>query len=693
TREISVMVAGVRAEVETAVELVKESQDQASSGVALGDRAAAALSEIRSITGRTFSAVEATVAETARLESQGQNVVEASRRVARRVDEVTHAAVEQASHGRELARQTQEMARTAASSLEKAHGSATTARELAESVHRLTAAIDEIRAAHQVLTKGDAAISEEVAQVREDARKVIRIGDGLARSVDQLAREANGLDTEVFHFKLPTPKRGGTLRMGLHSGAMFEGTRGLDPAFTVDAQMMEASSNMYSTLLRSDVGVLLPGLAERWEADPSARRYRFYLRRGVQFHDGVLFSAVHAKQHFERLLNPANKASDQWIFKEVEGAAEFLSGKARNVAGIEVLDDNTLEVRLTEPKAFFLHLFTLPSTAVARLDGASRPVGTGPFQPTRIDRELIVLERNPRYFIPEQPSVDRLEIRLYTDRDAVIGALQAGEVDVASALFPESVSKLEALHSIPGSVPSSSFLCFNLRDAPYNDPRVRQGIRAGLDVQRMVERFHPGAMLAKTLTPPGLLEDRDAPPVPRPDVGLASQLLREAGVNRVRMTLYYPPGRSTEAEDAVLFAPLVEAGLLELSHVQVPGTEFWQKAGEGRLPSFRGVWIADYPDPDNFLYFLLNSNAQTVYSLGYLNAELDRVTAEARVSIDPELRNQLYRKAERLLHRDASIIPLYHDRFYAAAHPRVQGLRLYQTPPQVRAETLWVDEG
>jgi ABC-type oligopeptide transport system substrate-binding subunit len=69
------------------------------------------------------------------------------------------------------------------------------------------------------------------------------------------------------------------------------------------------------------------------------------------------------------------------------------------------------------------------------------------------------------------------------------------------------------------------------------------------------------------------------------------------------------------------------------------------------------------------------------------------VTAEARVSIDPELRNQLYRKAERLLHRDAAVIPLYHDRFYAAAHARVQGLRLYQTPPQVRVETLWVEEG
>jgi ABC-type transport system substrate-binding protein len=89
---------------------------------------------------------------------------------------------------------------------------------------------------------------------------------------------------------------------------------------------------------------------------------------------------------------------------------------------------------------------------------------------------------------------------------------------------------------------------------------------------------------------------------------------------------------------------------------------------------------------------MLNSKAQTVYGLGYLNPELDQLTFEARISIDPEVRMQLYRKAEKLMAQDCPLIPLYHERIYAAATPSLQGLRLHQIPPQVRFENLWLDQ-
>jgi len=80
-----------------------------------------------------------------------------------------------------------------------------------------------------------------------------------------------------------------------------------------------------------------------------------------------------------------------------------------------------------------------------------------------------------------------------------------------------------------------------------------------------------------------------------------------------------------------------------------------------------------------------------VYGLGFRSAELDRLTTEARVSIDPELRMSLYRAAERIVTQACPVIPLYHERIYAAASPRVQGLRLHSTPPQVRFDELWLD--
>jgi oligopeptide transport system substrate-binding protein len=692
TREIAKMVGSVRAEVETAVTLVADASEKARAGVQLGDRAASALKEIRAITGRTFEAVEATVAETARLQNQGASVVEASQKVGKRVGDMTQAATDQASHGRELVRQTQEMARLAQSAHEKAQGQAKVGRELSDSVLRLTAAIDEIRAAQAVLTRGDAAISEEVAQVREDARAVVRIADGLSRTVDQLSHEANGLEEEVFRFRLPPPRRGGTLRVGIHQSAMFEATRGLDPLFTLDNQLVEIGANMFRSLVRSEDGVLVPELAERWEISPSARRFRFNLRRNVQFHDGQMLTAKHVKQHFERLLDPAVNSPDSWIVREIEGAQDFISGKTREVAGIEVLDDHLLEFRLQEPRAFFLHLLALPAAQIARME-QGRPVGVGPFRPVRMDSQRIVLERHAGYFRPELPLLDGLEFRLYADRDEALARLKANEIDLVSGLYAEHTeSGLEHFQVVAGSTPSCWFLAFNCKSAPYNDVRVRQGIRAGLDFEAVVERFHPGARVARTLTPPNLLEGVDALPYPRPDLALAQRLFRDAGVtHKLRITLPFPPGRSTEREDPLLFAPLIDAGLVELEHVELAANDFWQRAREGRLPCFRGGWIADYPDPDNFLHFILNSKAQTVYGLGYLNPELDRLTEEARTSIDPELRQQLYRKAEKLAAQDCPVVPLYHERIYAGASGALQGLRLHQIPPQVRFENLWLD--
>jgi ABC-type transport system substrate-binding protein/methyl-accepting chemotaxis protein len=693
TREIASIVASVREAVGTAVSLVKEGREQATAGVALGDKAAGALVEIRNITLRSFSAVEQTVEETKRLEGQGGTVIDASKRVALQVDDVTRAAIEQAGQARELVRQTREMARLARDASEKVDGQARIGRNLSEAVMRLASAIEDIRNAHTVLTEGEENIRVEVSRVREDARRVIRSGDELSRTVDQLGHEAVSLESEVFRFRLPKPRAGGLLRVGLHQSSELRTRQTLDPLFSVENQLAELCACVFTGLLRLEDGVLAPDLANGWETDPSARIFRFHLRRGVTFHDGVALTAYDVKRHFERLLNPAVRSPDRTLLEDIEGAAEYTAGTMREVSGIQVIDDGTLEIRLKEPKAFFLHLLALTPTAIARLDMNGRLMGTGPFRLVSFQADRIVMERNPHYYRSGLPLLDRLEFQLADSRQQALEQLNAGQVELVSFLYAKQAQTpgLEDFQVIASSTPSTAFIGLNLRESLYDDVRVRQAIRAGLDIPSLVEQFHPGARLARTLTPPELLQDMDPSPMAGPDIARAEQLLREAGVRTVPLTLYYPAGRDTSAEDAVLFKPLIDAGLLELRHMEMPAQEYTSRLREGRIPAFRTLWIADYPDPDNFLYFLLNSSAQTIYPLGYHNPELDKLTAEARVSIDPELRQQLYRKAEKLFAQDCPLIPLYHDRICAVASPMVQGLRLHMTPPQVRFEDLWVD--
>ncbi|CAM3504911.1 ABC transporter substrate-binding protein [Corallococcus sp. ZKHCc1 1396] len=693
TREIGTMVTGIRDAVETAVALVQEGREQATAGVALGDRAAEALGEIRTITQRTFAAVEATVAETQRLEAQGATVVEASQRVARRVEDITRMAIEQSGNARDLVRQMQEMGRVGQGAAQKAEAQARTGRDLSEAVMRLSAAIEELRQAHLVLTRGDASIREEVAQVREDARRVIRIGDGLDRTVDQLSHETASLEAEVFRFQLPQARPGGMLRVGLHQAASLRNRQAVDPLFSVENQLAELSACVFSGLVRLEDGVLAPDLAERWDADPSARRYRFYLRRSITFHDGTMLTAQDVKRHLERLMDPAVRSPDRSLLEDVEGAPEYSSGLAREVTGIEVLDEGTLEIRLREPKAFFLQLMALTATAVAKVDPAGKLVGTGPFRVVGLEPDRVVLERNPTYWRGGIPLLDRLEFQLMESRQQAVRQMLEGRLDLVSFLPTEHTEAkgLELHQLVASTTPSTAFVGLNLHEAPYNDVRVRRALRAGMDIPGMVEQFHPGARVARTFTPPELLDGAEVGPAPTTDLGLAERLLREAGVRRLQLTLHHPTGRDTSTEDAVLFRPLIQAGLLELRHVQMSPEEYQPRLREGKVPAFRTLWLADFPDPDVFLHFLLNSSAQTVYPLGYRNPEFDRLTAEARVSIDPELRSQLYRRAEMLAREDCPLIPLYHDRTHVAAVASVQNLRLHQTPPQVRFEDLWVD--
>jgi oligopeptide transport system substrate-binding protein len=690
TREIFQLVNVVRDGVHNAVNLVNEGREAAAAGVQQGDRAALALKEIRAITQRTFSSVEATVGETARLESQGTRMVDSAQQVGRRLQDVTRLTSEQVNEGKELVRQTQEMARTALGASQRAEGQAQTGRDLSDSVLKLTAAVDELRSAQRSLMKGDGAIAEEVAEVREDAHRIIRIADGLSRTVDQLSHEGETLDAEVYRFKLPQPVPGGTLIAAIHQP---DRSHALDPLFAIDLQFTEISACLYDTLLRFEDGMLVAGLAERWEADATAQRYRFSLRRGVTFHDGVALEASHVKAHFERLMDPRVGSPDQGALKDIEGAVAWMTGAARGVSGIEVLDTHTLDIKLAEPRAYFLRLLALTSCGIARRStDAGRWVGTGPFRLLSSETGRLALERNPTWYRTGLPLLSRVELLLCNSRDEALKQLAAKEAHLVSYLHAEHIKSgtLGDAQIVSGNSPSTWFLGFNVKHAPFDDARVRRGLRSGLDVRGLVEQFHSGARVARSLTPPALLEV-DRIHEPRFDVELSRRLLAEAGLSRVSLTLYYPPDRDTRAEDAVLFKPLVDAGLLALEHVPVPDAEsYWQRVREGRMAAVRGNWIADFADPDNFLHFLLNSKAQTFYAFGYHSAEFDTLTDEARVAIDPGHRQTLYRKAEGLVREDCVIVPLYHERFHAAASPAVQGLRFHPTPPQVRFEQLWL---
>lgn len=240
-------------------------------------------------------------------------------------------------------------------------------------------------------------------------------------------------------------------------------------------------------LLETADGKLEPGLAERWESDPSGTRWTFYLRRGVTFHDGTPFDARAVAWAYERYLKDPDKA------------------RRLGEPQIQVVDDYTVTFRLKRPHAPFLSVVGNFSTVIPSpksYDGQGkllRPIGTGPFQVRRFTREHVVLTRYENHW-RQAPPLKEVEVKYIPDPITMILALEAGEVDVIGAdgygIPHNEIRRLEqdarfrVLVNTEGS--ALEWIGFNLHRPPFDDLRVRQAFNYAIDREAITRRVLEG---------------------------------------------------------------------------------------------------------------------------------------------------------------------------------------------------------
>ncbi len=204
----------------------------------------------------------------------------------------------------------------------------------------------------------------------------------------------------------PAAKRGGTLRYGVLSAPAHFDVHQSGTVSNIGAQ-----APMYDCLIRRDPRdgqTVIPDLAWKWDIAPDGKKYTFYLRKGVKFHDGADFTAEDVKATYERIVRPP------------KGVVIPRSSLFTTVGDIVILDPHRIEFRMTEPrpKAFMLGAFASGWNIIVRkktLDdnqGNLRQVmnypGTGPFKHvSRQDKEVWVMEKNANYWNKGLPYGDK----------------------------------------------------------------------------------------------------------------------------------------------------------------------------------------------------------------------------------------------------------------------------------------------
>lgn len=510
-----------------------------------------------------------------------------------------------------------------------------------------------------------------------------------------------------------TPQRGGTFVFH-HEGDV----RGFDPHIAFDELSNMGIKLLFEGLIDYSFDgeelALVPRLAEAVpEPSEDGLVYRFRLRENLRFADSVVFcpsprtaeracpgralGAEDVRWSLEHMLAASTGSPGVTFFELIEGYEPYREGHASHVSGIRVLDDRTVEIRLTRPDQTFLYAMAMTfAYPVAREayevygeDVARHPVGTGAYLLEEWEPGVqLDFVRNPSFFLEGQPYVDRMVFVLNLDRRPAVMRFRNGEID---HIHRQTPADYRLLRSYPAWEPyrieepkvNIWGLGMNCEMAPFDDRHMRRAVAFALNTERW-KRARAGRLLLTGQPIPRRLAgfDENLPGAHHFDLAIAREEMRLAG---------YPDGypepltiTMSDGETARFYGELVQQDLaaigIEIEIRQVSFPIWLQQTGTRRtvLMALQG-WSMDYPDPANFLDILFHSRSihetDSENKAFYSNPEVDRLLDEARVEQDRERRVAMYTEASRIIVDDAPWGFAFSDLAMEMWQPYVRGYR------------------
>ncbi|SHJ65940.1 ABC transporter substrate-binding protein [Desulfofundulus thermosubterraneus] len=459
--------------------------------------------------------------------------------------------------------------------------------------------------------------------------------------------------------------------------------RTLDPAQADDLASARVLANIYEGLVRLRGGTEVePCLATRWEVSRNGRRWTFYLRPNVTFHDGTPFNAAAVKFNVERLLNQQNRYT----------YAAFTYGMVQSV---EVIDSLTIQFNLKYPYAPFLYNLAMPVAAPMVSPRAvqqykeefwKHPAGTGPFifEQWKENNNEITLVTNSRYW-GVKPSIPGVIFRTVPDPNMRIKLLLSRSAQISEGIPTQGLAVLKnkefRVINTPGL--DISYLGFYTNKGPFRDAALRRVARQACNPQELAERLFPGQTItARGPLPPGTLgyEQTFEPLPPEPEKARRELIAADytPGLQIILLAYastrpYNPAGGERLAR--ALAEQLERAGF-SCSIRVYPWDEFKKALFRQEGDAFIYGWTSDNGDPDNFLYTLFSSEqiACGLNTTRYRNPQVDTLLITAQQTTDSSLRAQIYRDVLQHIREDAPMVFLHHSLHTLVMADNVQGV-------------------
>ena len=484
------------------------------------------------------------------------------------------------------------------------------------------------------------------------------------------------------------------------------GIASLDPAFAKNQSIMWAIHQLYSTLVEVDERLeIKPLLAKSWEFSDDKKSITFFLRKDVFFHDDPAFpggkgrrlTAQDVEYSFKRIMDAATASPGAWIF----------NNRVDSVEPFKALNDSSFLLKLQKPFHPILGILSMqycsvvPREAVEKYgqDFRRHPVGTGPFSFVNWDEgQALILQKNPHYFEVDAtgkqlPYLDGIKVSFYDSKATEFLEFRQGRLDFINDIDPsfkdEVLTKTGNLKKEwKGQLKLHKHAYLNIeyfgilqdtvkelvKQSPLRLKKIRQAINYGINRKKMMLylRNSIGTAAENGFVPAGLPSFDTAVRGYTYDIEKAKQLLAEAG---------YPAGRGLPPIKLLtipIYTNLASYVANELQQIGVTvQVETIQKSllleqtSKSQALFFRGSWIADYPDAENYLSVFYSKNPAPPNYTRYRNSAFDILYEKALMEENDSSRYLLYQQMDRMIIEDAPVVPFWYDMVIHLVHNNV----------------------
>ncbi|QDW23505.1 ABC transporter substrate-binding protein [Pedobacter sp. KBS0701] len=490
-----------------------------------------------------------------------------------------------------------------------------------------------------------------------------------------------------------------------------QGLTSIDPAFARNQNAIWMTNQIFNGLVQIDSSLqTLPCIAKSWQVSEDALTYTFNLRNDVYFHDDPIFKNGKGRKvvasdfaySFYRLIDPKVASSGGWIF----------SDKVKDKSNFIALNDSTFQIKLVRPFPPFMSLLTtqycsvVPKEIVEHYakDFRSHPVGTGPFRfKYWKEGEILVLLKNERYFEKDEkgkalPYLDALKASFITDKQSGFMSFLKKDLDFyynVDGSYRDDIltksGKMTSKYKGKFTLTKSPYLCTEyvgilvdtslsiVKNSPLRLKKIRQAINYAIDRDRLIKYLRNGIGVAATsgFIPKGMpgfdsLAVRGYSYNPK----LAAKLLAEAGFPEGKGMGEVTLNTTTTYKDLIEFiqGQLTAVGIKVKIDVS-PSASLRDLMSKNSVNFFRGSWLADYGDGENFLSMFYSKN-KVPYGPNYTafyNKEFDELFEKSYYEADNEKRFELYRKMDQIVMDYAPVVPLFYDQSVVMLQNNISG--------------------